>query len=131
MKVLLDTHAWVWATQSSSLLTSKAKRILADPNTTEILISSISIWEVSKLHEKKRVELALPLREWFSKALEAKKIRVIEISPAIAIESTQLPGAFHGDPADQIIVATGRIEKAILLTKDKKVGEYRGIESFW
>jgi len=56
-------------------------------------------------------------------------IRVLELTPEIAIESTQLPGEFHRDPADQIIVATARIHDCELVTSDGKIVEYHHIET--
>ena len=57
-------------------------------------------------------------------ALSYAGIRLLDLTPQIAIESTQLPGEFHRDPADQIIVATARIHDCPLLTVDDKILDY-------
>lgn len=56
-------------------------------------------------------------------------VRLIELTPEVAIESTKLPPAFHTDPADQIIVATARIWRCPLVTSDRKLAEYPHVET--
>jgi len=63
-------------------------------------------------------------------ALAYPGMRLIELTPQIAIESTKLPGSFHGDPADQIIVATARIHDVFLLTVDSKILKYEHVKTF-
>ena len=131
MKVLLDTHTLIWSFQESDLLSKKVFETLQDPAVTEILVSSISIWEVSKLKSKNRIQLGLPLQQWFLKALAHPKIRVVDVTPEIAIDACFLPSSFHGDPSDQILVATARAEAAILLTKDRRILDYPHVKSLW
>jgi PIN domain nuclease of toxin-antitoxin system len=64
------------------------------------------------------------LQEWFDAALSYPGIRLIELSPEIAIQSTRLPGNFHRDPADQIIVATAMVYDCPLIASDNKMLEY-------
>jgi PIN domain nuclease of toxin-antitoxin system len=64
------------------------------------------------------------LNEWFHEALSYPGIRLIELTPDIAIESTILPGEFHRDPADQIIVATARLYDSPLISSDSKILKY-------
>ena len=59
------------------------------------------------------------------------KLRFIHLSPMIAYRSMVLPKPFHDDPADQIIVATAREESATILTKDKRILDYRHVQSLW
>ena len=66
----------------------------------------------------------MPVHEWFGKALAYPGNRVIELTSEIAIESTELPGEFHRDPADQIIVATARLYDSPLVTSDGKILQY-------
>ena len=87
-------------------------------------ISVISCWEVAKLVEYNRLRLPCPIAEWFEQALVYPGIQLLNLTPEIAIESTQLPGTFHRDPADQIIVATARIYECLLVTADKKILDY-------
>ena len=67
--------------------------------------------------------------EWLTLALEYPGIRLVELSPEIAVASTQLPGTFHKDPADQIIVATARVYDCRLVTSDEKIAAYEHVET--
>lgn len=87
-------------------------------------MSAISCWEVAKLVERGRLALPCPVFDWLQQALSYPGVRLIELSPRICVESTQLPGAFHRDPADQIIVATARVFDAPLVTVDGRILEY-------
>jgi len=122
--IVLDTHIWVWWTHSPERL-SQAQRELIETSETDVIgVSAISCWEVAKLVERGRLELPITLEEWFDQALSYPGILLLALSPEIAIESTRLPGEFHRDPADQIIVATARIYDCILVTSDDKILSY-------
>jgi len=73
--------------------------------------------------------LPIPLDEWFEQALNYPGVRLLELTPEIVIESTQLPGNFHRDPADQMIVATARIHHCPLLTADEKILNYPHVQA--
>jgi PIN domain nuclease of toxin-antitoxin system len=64
-------------------------------------------------------------------ALEMPKLRLVPLTPVIAYKSTALPGVFHDDPADQIIVATGREENAVVISKDERIRNYKLVKSIW
>jgi PIN domain nuclease of toxin-antitoxin system len=91
-------------------------------------VSVISCWEVAKLIELKRLSFEIDVHDWINQALSYPGIQLIEFSPRIAVESTQLPGEFHRDPADQIIVATARVHDCPLLTMDKKILDYNHVK---
>lgn len=84
-------------------------------------VSAISCWEVAKLVEYKRLTLPCPVGDWLRQAPAYPGVRLLELSLEISVESTQLPGSFHRDPADQIIVATARVHDCALLTSDSKI----------
>jgi PIN domain nuclease of toxin-antitoxin system len=89
-----------------------------------LLLSVISIWEVGLLESKGRISLATSCERWVAEAITVPGLRIAPISPSIALHSTRLPGDFHADPADRILVATARIEGARLLTKDQQILKY-------
>jgi PIN domain nuclease of toxin-antitoxin system len=122
--IVLDTHVWVWWVHGDAQLWSDHLVIIQANEPTGIGVSAIALWEVAKLVELGRVVLPVPLNDWFKKALAYPGVSVLELTPEIAIESTQLPGTFHKDPADQIIVATARIHNCPLLTVDKRIRAY-------
>ncbi|MCP4372402.1 MAG: type II toxin-antitoxin system VapC family toxin [Deltaproteobacteria bacterium] len=126
--ILLDTHIWIWyLTKDTRLKESTYKLINLFTQKNEAYVSSISIWEVCKLHEKGKIKFSMPLRTWLDAAL-TKGVLVQELSTDIYLESCSLPGDFHGDPADQIIVATARTLNFKLLTYDNKIIRYKHVE---
>lgn len=122
--IVLDTHIWVWWVHGDSSLPDSARTLLDASEKDGIAVSAISCWEVSKLVERGRLILPCPVLNWLRQALAYPGVRLIELSPQICVESTRLPGIFHRDPADQIIVATAHILDAPLLTADAKILAY-------
>lgn len=122
--ILLDTHIWVWWVGESDQLTDEQLEIIRANEADKIAISVISCWEIAKLVERGRLELRLPVENWIEQALSHPALVLLELTPKIAVESTRLPGEFHRDPADQIIVATSRVYDLPLLTADFKILNY-------
>lgn len=122
--IVLDTHIWVWWVHGDKRLTETQIETVTANETNVIGVSAISCWEVAKLVEYGRLVLSLPPKEWLEQALSYPGIRLLELTPEIAVESTQLPGEFHRDPADQIIVATARLHNCPLVTSDGNLLNY-------
>ncbi len=122
--IVLDTHIWIWWVHGETSMTETQEQLIVASETEGIGISAISLWEIAKLVEVGRLELPCSLTEWFEQALSYPGILILELSPEIAIESTRLPGYFHRDPADQIIVATARKHNCQLITSDRKILNY-------
>ncbi len=127
--IVLDTHVWVWWVHGDERLTQAQVDVIEANETDVVGISCISCWEAAKLVEYKRLVLPCPLAEWFEKALSYPGIRLLELSSEIAVESTKLPGEFHRDPADQIIVATARVHGCPLVTSDRRLIEYPHVQT--
>lgn len=122
--ILLDTHVWVWLIHGDSRLPRDLESLIEIQRSVGICVSAISCWEVAKLVERGRLELPLATDEWLSMALDGSGISVAPLTPAVAVASTTLPGLFHRDPADQIIVATARVHNLPLATCDEKIRNY-------
>ena len=122
--IVLDTHIWIWWVHGDPSLSASARALIDSSETTGIAISAISCWEIAKLVELGRLTLPCPVLDWLHQALGYPGVRLIDLSPDICAESTQLPGTFHRDPADQIIVATSRVLNAPLVTADAKILAY-------
>ena len=127
--IVLDTHIWVWWVHGDARLGEKQVKWLEENEADGLGISAISCWEVAKLVEYGRLVLPCPVADWFAQALAYPGIRLLELSPHIALESTQLPAGFHRDPADQIIVATARVYDCPLLTVDSKILAYPDVQT--
>jgi PIN domain nuclease of toxin-antitoxin system len=122
---LLDTHTWIWLFGGSKEL---SQTTIGEINNWgkqgRVFISAISVWELSMLVAKQRLILSKPINQWVEESLKQPGVNLANLSPQIAIESSFLPGNFHGDPADRIICATSRINNLILFTRDKKILSY-------
>jgi PIN domain nuclease of toxin-antitoxin system len=123
--LLIDTHFWIWLLAEQERLTSAGKSLIQEASDhRDLLVSAISVWEIALLESKARIQLHKSCAQWIDEALATPGLTLTPLSPSIAIESTRLPGAFHGDPVDRIIVATARILGAKLLTNDKSIRAY-------
>lgn len=129
--ILLDTHVWWWSVNEPENLSDTALNTIKETKTDQRAIASISIWEFAMMAARRKIELQITPAEWLSYAVEKTGIRVMELSPNIAIEACSLPGNFHKDPADRIIVATARVNNMALITKDTKIIEYPQVNAVW
>lgn len=127
--IVIDTHVLIWWVHDIKHLTRSQIEIIKANETKNIGVSAISCWEMAKLVEYKRLELPCSLKDWFEQAFRYPGIHLLELTPEIAIESTQLPGEFHRDPADQIVVATARVNNCPLVTSDSKLIQYLHVET--
>ena len=123
--IIIDTHIFLWLMEGSSeLKNSEIELINKVVNHGQILIASISIWEVAMLQKLGKITLSMPIKDWVEQSLNQKGIVIATFDVAILIESVFLPGNFHKDPADRMIVATSRIKKIPLLTHDQRIIDY-------
>jgi len=127
--IVLDTHIWVWWVHGDSRLSSSHAKLIENNEDGEIGICTISLWEVAKLVELGRLVLPVALDQWFTDAVTYPGVTLVDLTPGIAIESTQLPDSFHRDPADQIIVATSRVLGCHLLTADQRIRDYAHVNT--
>lgn len=132
MPTLLDTHAWIWWVTEDSRLSRPARRAIDKAQAAGALwLSLISVWEVAKKAEKRQLVLDRPLDDWFDLATTRPGLHLAELTRPILAESCRLPPPFHGDPADQIIVATARDRDAVIVTKDRQIRDYIPVRSIW
>ena len=127
--IVLDTPIWVWWVEGNPRLTQAQTEAVEASEDDEIGVSIISCWEVAKLSEYGRIELPYPLQEWCQQALSYPGVVLLDLTTDIVVESTQLPGTFHRDPADQLIVATARAHGCALVTSDDKIRAYPDVET--
>lgn len=124
--LLLDTHIWIWAINGEAeRLSQKCLSAISEASRRGNLgVSAISVWEVGMLEAKGRLRFPQVCLDWVRQALSAPGLRLVQLTPEIAIESSRLPGEIHGDPADRILAATARLLRATLVTQDKKLLDY-------
>jgi PIN domain nuclease of toxin-antitoxin system len=117
--LLLDTHIWIWLNEGVAQLPQEVRRRIDRAGARGgVLVSVMSVWEVSLLHARRRLRLDQELRAWVRQAL-APPISVADLTPEIALECHHLPAWSHGDPADRILVATARQER---MTRSPAIG---------
>jgi PIN domain nuclease of toxin-antitoxin system len=126
--IILDTHIWIWWVHGDDQLPQDYHDYVQEKEADGLGICAISCWEVAKLVERRRLTLHCPVGDWLKQALTYPGMRLLDLSPQIAVESTQLPGTFHRDPADQIIVATARVYSCPLVTVDQNIRAYPHVQ---
>ncbi len=132
MQTLLDTHAWLWWVTEDRRLSKRAgEAITTALGENALWLSFISVWEIAKKVEKGQLVLDRPLHEWLDLATIRDGLHLAELMRPVLVESCRLPGDFHGDPADQMIVATARHSGAVLVTKDRAIRDYEHVRSVW
>jgi PIN domain nuclease of toxin-antitoxin system len=123
---VLDTHVWIWVLEGRRKELSNATVNLIEEaaGRAELAVSAISVWETAMLEAKGRISLSRSVDEWVAAALTAPGMRLVDLTPEIALESTRLPGEPPNDPADRMIVATTRVLGATLVTCDEQILNY-------
>lgn len=125
MRILLDTHIFVWLLQNSSRISGTVyEHIEAAENRDELFVSAITPWEIAMLVAKGRLGLTRDVGEWLATALGLPGVHLEPLSPAIAVASTRLPWTVHPDPADRILLATARHLDATLISADRQMLSY-------
>ena len=126
--IVLDTHIWIWWVHGDAQLPASYQAYIHAQEAHGLGISAISCWEVAKLVEYGRLTLPVTVNDWLVQALAYPGMHLLELTPQIAVESTQLPDTFHRDPADQIIVATARVYACPLVTLDRLIRAYPHVQ---
>lgn len=119
MRLLLDTHIWVWSLLEPDRLSRRVRAALEDPE-AELWLSAISVWELVLLIEGGRVRVRGEPGIWVQGALRASPFREAPLTHAVALESRRvsLP---HRDPADRFLAATARLLDLALVTADARL----------
>lgn len=131
--IILDTHIVVWWVGRDPQLSDKAIHAIEREASTNgnILISSISAWEVSMLVTKDRLTLTMDVDTWLQTVSDIECVRFVPVDNKVAIESTRLPGQFHKDPADRMIVSLARHLSIPLVTADEKILNYKHVKTIF
>ena len=119
MKLLLDTHIWLWSALDPSRLSRRVAGALENP-ANELWLSPISVWEALMLAERGRVALEPNGPRWVQETLGAIPMREAPINHAVAFESRRLR-AGPKDPADRFLAATARVYELTLVTADRRL----------
>jgi PIN domain nuclease of toxin-antitoxin system len=121
--LLLDTHAAVWAAEGM-LPSSLGKQIDAAARRGELMLSPITAWEIGMLVAKRRLAVSPSVEAYVRGLFVQSGIVSAILTPEIALQASRLPGDFHGDPADRLLVASAVAYNAQFVTRDQRIQAY-------
>jgi PIN domain nuclease of toxin-antitoxin system len=125
---LLDTHVWIWTQEQPEAIGTKARSLL-ETTSDDVCVSAVSSLEIARLVSGGLLELKGSLDRWVRAAVDSIEARSIGLDHRIAIEAYKLPGRFHKDPADRMLVATARVNGLTLVTADERILAYRAVRT--
>ena len=130
MRLLIDTHIWIWWLTGQEDLPKKCRLRLDEMAGRGLppCLAAISLWEAQMLASKGRFEMNIGFAEWLLMASDPEVVQILPIDPSVIIALNELPERFHGDPADRIIVATAKANRLPLMTMDASIRRSRIIE---
>ena len=130
--IVLDTQAWLWWLHDPSRLSERAQVAIEEAERIDgMRVSVISAWEIALKTETGKLELPLDIHEWFRQASSYPNLVVEPLTAGDAIGSTRLPGSFHKDPADRMIIALARRYGVPLVTPDRRIRSYPHVHTIW
>ena len=123
--ILLDTHILLWLVEGDNRLGRQVRaRIATEAAAENVVVSTISFWEIGLLIEKNRIALSMPLGDFAEVVTRRGDIKVVPVDTGIAVGTASLPPGLHGDPGDRMLVATARHLVCPLATTDGKILTY-------
>jgi PIN domain nuclease of toxin-antitoxin system len=125
MRLLLDTHVWLWSVLEPDRISRKVRAELEAPG-NELWLSPISIWELLMLCGRGRVVLNEEPESWTRKALSQSRLQDAQLTHEVALATHKLALA-HGDPADRFLVATAFVQGLTLVTADQRLVKLKQI----
>ncbi len=131
--IVLDTHTLVWwASGDDRQLSNNAlDAINLELDGGQIMVSTLSAWEIALLVQRGRLHLSMDVSQWLLVIGQIEAVQFVPVDNEIAVRSVELPGEFHEDPADRMIVATARKLAAPLVTADEKIQNYPHVRTIW
>jgi len=130
--IVIDTHVLVWwSTKSKKLSKKAAQEFEIHKKRQEVCVSSISLWEIALLVKKGKINFTIGFDIWLKEIESVSFLRFIPVDNSIAINSINLPDFTNKDPADKIIVATAINLGAKLITSDRRILNYKGVNAIW
>ncbi len=130
--IVLDTQAWLWWLHDPSRLSVRARKAIVQAEKGDgMVVSAISVWEVATKCALGKLVLPLQIEAWFALARTYPSIVIEPVSAEDALASAGLPGEFHKDPADRLIVALARRLQVSLVTADGLIRAYPHVVTTW
>ncbi len=130
MRLLLDTHVWLWRLGQPERLSATANEAIGQ-NPDGLFLSPVSTWEAMLLARKGRVRLSPSAREGVVDALRRSALHAVPLSHEIALRSESLDDFDARDPADRFLVATALEHDLALVTADERMRSYEPLTTIW
>ena len=122
MKILLDTHCWLWMAVAPERFSPSALKLVSDPD-IRLFLSAVSAWEISIKYALGKLELPLPPGKYVPSRMEITGVEGLPVSHAHGLKAGGLP-SHHCDPFDRMLVAQAQLEGMPLLTADRQIHLY-------
>ncbi len=131
--IVLDTHVLIWwlGAEKKRLSSIALKTIERELASDQVVVSSISAWEIAMLVQHDKLDLSMDVMAWLEVASGIENLKFLPVDNTVAVKSRSLPGTFHPDPADRIIVALARELACPLMTADDKIRNYPHVVTIW
>jgi PIN domain nuclease of toxin-antitoxin system len=130
--IVLDTHTWIWWLTAPEKLSAKARKLIErNLGNANVRVSSISVWEIAMLVARGRLNFGIDFPTWMNTVITVPGVKFQPVDNIIAYQAVNLPGTFHADPADRMIVATALGLDATLISGDQKIQEYSYVKVIW
>lgn len=131
--IVLDTHALIWWVNGDEQLSMKARKAIEAELSEDgqVMVSAITAWEIAMLVAKGRLALTMDIDDWLATVATIEGVSFVSVDTDVAVQSVRLPGEFHPDPADRLIVALARHHSVPLVTGDTKILGYRHVKTIW
>ncbi len=123
MRLLIDTHALLWALDDPAKLSGSATLALQDP-TNELLLSAATVWELAIKLSQGKLTLSLPYRQWMERAIDDLELSILPVTVIYAERQARLP-PHHKDPFDRLIIAQALEEGIPVVCADGAFDAYR------
>ncbi len=121
MKLLLDTHAFIWDSDPAKL--SPRALALCQDRQNVLLLSVVNVWEMQIKLQLGKLRLTLPLREIIETQQQVNNVEILPITLAHVLALENLP-AHHKDPFDRLLIAQAMVEGAVLVSGDPNIARY-------
>ena len=128
MRVLVDTHVFLWWIEGDRALPAKARAVLANPE-NECLISMVSAWELAIKTGLGKLKLALPVKRYIVENVAANGFRMLAIE-IVHVGRVETLAMHHGDPFDRLLIAQALEENIAVVTADPIFRNY-GVKRIW